>query len=47
MPVRMMNIIMNRLKKWVHPTQAGMPGMTPDGSEPGYRSTKSRTAGVW
>lgn len=31
-PDRMTNTIKNRLKKWVHPDHAGMPGLTPAGT---------------
>nr|VTP05108.1 hypothetical protein BIN_B_04950 [Mycobacterium kansasii] len=42
-----MNIIKNRLKKCDHPTQAGMPGPTPDGTwVPGYRWMNAWTAGM-
>jgi hypothetical protein len=43
----MMKIIMNRLKKCVHPTQAGMPGLTPEGTwVPGYRWMNAYMAGI-
>ncbi len=42
-----MNVIKNRLKKCVQPTQAGMPGLTPEGTwVPGYRWMNACTAGM-
>ena len=47
MPVLMMNIIMNRLKKWVHPIHAGTPGVVPEWvSAPGWRWMNACTAGM-
>src|SRR5690625_6447131 len=47
MPDRMMNIIKNRLKKWVQFAHHGMPsGPAVAGSLPGWRSMKACTPGL-